>query len=181
MIYIALLRGINVGRHNRMSMAGLRELFAAAGAEEVATHLQSGNVVFESRAGIAELGRRIERAIESSLGLQVSVLLRTKAQLAKVVAGNPFPAEGDAKKLHVAFLGDRPGRARVRALDPARVYPDEFQVVGREIYLHYPNGYGRSKLTNEYLERQLGVAATMRNWNTVTALAELASARRPSP
>jgi hypothetical protein len=113
MIYIALLRGINVGRHNRMSMAGLRELFAAAGAEEVATHLQSGNVVFESRAGIAELGRRIERAIESSLGLQVSVLLRTKAQLTKVVAGNPFPAEGDAKKLPRCVPG-RPSRPSAR-------------------------------------------------------------------
>ena len=80
------------------------------------------------------------------------------------------------QRLHVTFLAEKPDVARVRELDPERAEPDEFKVVGQEIYLHCPNGYGRSKLTNAYFEKKLGVAATTRNWKTVTKLAELASA-----
>jgi uncharacterized protein (DUF1697 family) len=175
-VYIALVRGINVGRHRRVSMADLRDAFAAAGVDNATTYLQSGNVHLESRLSAAKLAPKLEKELERRLGLDVSIFVRTRAQLARLVERNPFADESDAKKVHVAFLESAPQRTRARNLDPERVAPDEFRVVAREIYLHYPNGYGRSKLTNDYLEKQLGVRSTLRNWKTVTALAELASA-----
>jgi uncharacterized protein (DUF1697 family) len=174
--YVALLRGINVGRHRRVPMDDLKDAFTALGADEVATYLQSGNVLFETRLSAAKIAPRLEKELERRLGHDISVLVRTRADLARLVAKNPFPRESDAKKLHVAFLESTPNRRRVR-LDRERVAPDEFHVAGRHVYLHYPNGYGRSKLTNDYLEKHLGVRSTMRNWRTVTALAELAHAR----
>jgi uncharacterized protein (DUF1697 family) len=172
--YVALLRGINLGARNKIAMADLRDLFAAIGAEDVTTYVQSGNVVFRSRTARDELIRQIEQRISSDLGLQITVLVRTSAELAKLVADNPFAnRQSDPVKLHVTFLADTPTPARVRALDTTAFEPDEFRVAGREVYLHTPNGYGRSKLSNAYFEKQLDVAATSRNWKTVTALTEL--------
>jgi uncharacterized protein (DUF1697 family) len=173
--YVALLRGINLGAKKRVSMTDLRALFTSLGAEDVTTYVQSGNVVFKSGEGSAKLAAGIERRIRRDLGLTVTVLLRTKPQLAKVVTGNPFAKRvKDPTKLHVTFLAETPNRSRVRRLDREHGEPDEFRVVGREVYLHCPNGYGRSKLTNAYFEKELGVAATTRNWKSVTKLAELA-------
>jgi len=175
--HVALLRGINLGSSNRVSMPDLRTLLESLGAEDVVTYLQSGNVVFKSAEGADKLTRAIERRIKRDLGLSVTVLLRTPRQLAKVQAGNPFAKDvKDPTKLHVTFLAEKPDRARVRNLDPKRAEPDELRLVAQEVYLHCPNGYGRSKLTNAYFEKQLGVTATTRNWKTVTKLAELASA-----
>lgn len=174
--YVALVRAINLGATNKISMADLREVFIGLGCEDVATYVQSGNVIFRSSDKPAELLRAIETRISRDHGLGVTVLLRTKAELAKVHAGNPFAERvTDPTKLHVTFLADTPERSRVRALDPEADGPDEFRVVGREIYLHYPTGYGRSKLSNAYFEKRLGVKATTRNWRTVTKLAELVS------
>lgn len=171
--FVALLRGINLGARNKIAMADLRDLLETIGAEDVTTYVQSGNVVFRSASRSAEtLERAIEKRIKADLGLEVAVLVRTKAQLAALVDGNPF---GDPKTVHVTFLAEKPAAARVRKLDPERSPGDEFRVVGREVYLRCPNGYGPSKLSNSYFEKQLGVAATTRNWRTVTKLAELAS------
>jgi uncharacterized protein (DUF1697 family) len=176
-MYVALVRGINLGGRNKVSMADLRALIAGLGAEDVATYVQSGNVIFRSADGPGKLTEAIEERIRRDLGLSVTVLLRTRPQLARVLAGNPFTSGGEAStKLHVTFLAEKPDLARVRELDPEHAEPDQFRVVGQEIYLHCPNGYGRSKLTNAHFEKKLGVAATTRNWNTVTKLAELASA-----
>lgn len=175
--YVALLRAINLGARNKVSMAELRELFAALGAEDVATYLQSGNVVFRSRADAPGLVRAIENRVSRDLGLSVTVLVRTPAALARVVARNPFAKKGARpESLHVTFLADTPSRASVRGLDPKHSEPDEFRVAGREVYLHCPKGYGRSKLSNAYFEKQLRVKATTRNWKTVTKLDELANA-----
>jgi uncharacterized protein (DUF1697 family) len=174
--YVALLRGINLGSRNRVSMPDLRELFLGLGSEDVETYVQSGNVVFKSPVrGAAKLTAAIEQRIADDLGLDVTVLLRTKKQLAKILDGNPF-AKGakDPTKVHVTFLAAKPPAARVRGLDPKYGEPDEFRVVGPDVYLQTPGGYGRSKLSNAYFERHLGVAATTRNWKTVTKLAELA-------
>jgi uncharacterized protein (DUF1697 family) len=175
---VALLRGINVSGRRKVSMADLRTVFTALGGGDVQTYLQSGNVVFESPgANRAQLIQAIEEQISRDLGIDVTVLLRTRAQLAKVLAGNPFANSGaEAGKLHVTFLAGKPDRARVRELDPRRGEPDEFRVAGQEIYLHCPSGYGRTKLNNAYFEKHLGMAATTRNWKTVTKLADLASA-----
>ncbi len=167
--YVALLRGVNLGARNKVSMADLRALFADLGHEDVATYVQITDA--------AKLAGEIERRIDRDLGLTITVLLRTKAQLAKVALGNPFAgSESEPTKLHVTFLADAPGRARVRELEAAQIGPDEFRVVGKEIYLHTPQGYGRTKFSGGYFEKQLGVAATTRNWRTVTKLVELAAA-----
>jgi uncharacterized protein (DUF1697 family) len=172
--WVALLRGINLGARNRISMPDLRQLFADLGAEDVTTYVQSGNVVFHSSGSGAGLTRKIEAEIQRRLGLEVAVLLRTQSQLKKLVDGSEFAErESDPAKLHVTFLEARPERSRVRALEEKSFEPDEFHVAGDAVYLYCPNGYGRSKLSNAFFEKQLGVAATTRNWRTVTALAEL--------
>ena len=177
--YVALLRGVNLGARNKVSMADLRTLIESLGAEDVQTYVQSGNVVFKSRVrSAAKLAGDIERQISGELGLEIRVVLRTDKQLARIVAGNPFAAsQSEGTKLHVTFLAEAPKPSLTRALEPEAFEPDEFQVKGREVYLHTPKGYGRSKLSNAYFEKQLGVAGTTRNWNTVTKLAALASGK----
>jgi uncharacterized protein (DUF1697 family) len=175
--WVALLRGINLGARNKVSMAGLRELFADLGAEDVKTYVQSGNVVFRSPGARSDLTKAIENEIHSRLGLDLTVVVRTNRDLARLVSANPFAKhEPDETKLHVTFLAEPPERGRVAALEKNRFVPDEFRVTRSAVYLHCPQGYGRSKLSNAFFEKQLGVAATTRNWRTVTALAELADA-----
>jgi uncharacterized protein (DUF1697 family) len=174
--YVALLRGVNLGPRNRIAMTDLRRLVEELGAEDVTTYLQSGNVVFRSRTGAAQLGPRLEKSLGRALGLEVTVVVKTGAQLAKICERNPFSVgRTDPKTLHVTFLAEAPARSRVRELSGRRFAPDRFEVTGHEVYLHCPNGYGRSKLSNDLFERALDVRATTRNWRTVRALAELAS------
>jgi uncharacterized protein (DUF1697 family) len=176
--FVALLRGINLAGRNRVPMRELRSSLESLGLEDVVTYIQSGNVVFRSRSGgVQQLTGGIERRIVETFGIEVVVLLRTPAELAKVAAGNPFLRGGaDPAKLHVVFLSGRPAKKDAARLDPERSPPDELRLEGREIYLHLPNGFGRSKLTVDYFERRLGVAATARNWRTVTKLVALTDA-----
>jgi uncharacterized protein (DUF1697 family) len=175
--WVALLRGVNLGARNKVSMAALKELFADLGAEDVETYVQSGNVLFRSSGARDDLVRAVETEIEQRLGLRVTVLLRTDAELARLVADNPFAEdEPDPTRLHVTFLAERPDRSRSAALDEEQFAPDRFRVSRDAVYLHCPNGYGRSKLSNAYFEKQLAVRATTRNWRTVTTLAERAGA-----
>jgi uncharacterized protein (DUF1697 family) len=175
-VYVALLRGVNVGGRRALPMPKLAALLSELGLEDVATYIQSGNAVFGAPAGSrAALASRIERRLEEETGLDVAVLLRTPAELAAVAERNPFlDANADVSKLHVAFLDRKPAKASAARLDPDRSPPDELSLAGTEIYLRFPNGSGRSKLTLEYFERTLGVRATQRNWKTVTKLLELA-------
>ncbi len=158
-------------------MKDLAAIFVDAGCRSVATYIQSGNVVFEAPASLAgRIPTLIEEAIEERFGLEVPVVSRTAGELRKVVGGNPFLRSGaDPSTLHVAFLADRASTAGVKLLDPHRSPPDTFAVRGREIYLHCPNGYGRSKLTNAYFDSKLATKSTVRNWRTVETLLELAS------
>jgi uncharacterized protein (DUF1697 family) len=174
--YVALLRGINLGAHNRIGMKDLRDLVAGLGHTDVSTYVQSGNVVFTSRArDTSKMARAIEKKIDDDLRLTVTVLVRSSAELAQLVERNPFLKRGaDASKLHVTFLVEAPAAARVKALADADAGREEFDVRGRDVYLHMPDGYGRGKLTNAFIEKQLGVAGTTRNWKTVTALHDLA-------
>jgi uncharacterized protein (DUF1697 family) len=172
--YAALLRGINVGGRVRIPMSRLRSTFEGLGHEDVVTYLQSGNVVFRADGKAPELAAGIERRIAEKYGLDVAVLLRTPRELPAIAARNPFLAdEEDLTKLHVVFLETAPARSAIARLDPARSPPDRFSARGRELYLHLPNGAGRSKLTNDYIERTLGTRATARNWRTVSKLVEL--------
>ena len=175
--YVAFLRGVNVGGKNRLPMADLRGIFTAAGCAAVQTYIQSGNVVFEAEQDLAErVPEIVTRAIRRQFGYKTAVVMRSSEELQRVVASNPFDTSGDPRFLHVAFLGDAPGAEAVSRLDPQRSPPDAFAVRGRNVYLHYPNGVARSKLTNEYLAAQLQTASTMRNWRTVLKLLEVVDA-----
>lgn len=174
--YIALLRAVNVGGKNRLSMAELRAALSARGLEEVSTVLQSGNVLFRSAEPEHAAAARVGEAIEEAFGLRVGVIVRSAAELAAVAVRNPFLETGrelDPATLHVAFLSDRPTEKAVATLEPDRSPPDAFVVDGREVYLSYPNGSGRSRLTLGYLEQRLGAQGTARNWRTVRRLAAL--------
>ena len=172
--YVALLRGVNVGGRNKLPMADLRDLFASAGCAAVRTYIQSGNAVFEATHELAEAVPEIVTvAIRRRFGYESAVVLRSGEELRQVVTSNPFDTSGDPRFLHVAFLKDTPSAEAISRLDPERSPPDEFVVRGRNVYLRYPNGVARSKLTNEYLAARLQTVSTMRNWRTVLKLLEM--------
>jgi uncharacterized protein (DUF1697 family) len=175
--YLALLRGINVGGKNKLPKKDLKELFVAAGCDNVRTYIQSGNVVFEATAAVAaRLPDQMATLIQERFGLRSPVVVRTAAELAGVVAGNPFLKAGAPEdELHVYFLAAEPSASRIETLDPARSPGDEFVVRGREVYLRLPNGMARTKLTNDYIDRRLATTSTARNWRTVTKLYEMMS------
>ena len=176
-VNIALLRGINVGGKNKLPMKELAALFVEAACEEVRTYIQSGNVVFRTGSADAdEISSIIGASILDRFGFRVPVIVRTAGELEGIAQGNPFVKAGaETDRLHVMFLAERPDSASVGALDPARSPGDEFVVVGREIYLHCPNGVARSKLTNSYFDSKLSTTSTSRNWRTVGKLLELAT------
>ena len=175
--YVALLRGVNVGGRNKLPMAGLRDVCTAAGCAAVQTYIQSGNVVFQAAQDLAErVPEIVSIAIRRRFGFETAVVVRSKEELRQVVASNPFDTSGDPRFLHVAFLENSPGAEAVARLDPERSPPDVFEVRGGNVYLHYPNGVARSKLTNEYLAAQLQTVSTTRNWRTVLALLEMVNA-----
>jgi uncharacterized protein (DUF1697 family) len=175
-VYVSMLRGINVSGRNRIAMADLRALYERHGHHDVTTYVQSGNVVSRSAARSARaVEQAIGRAIADDLGLDVTVLVRTPAQLAAVLDANPFAEAGaDPQTRHVTFLATAPAKAKVGALDGDAFSPDVFRVHGREVFLWCPNGYGRTKINNSWFERKLGVAATTRNWKTTAQLRLLA-------
>jgi uncharacterized protein (DUF1697 family) len=176
--YVALLRAVNVGGNAPVKMAALKESFAALGYAPVATHLQSGNVVFGAQAAPATLKQAIERRLAKDFELSIPVLVLAQDELARVAAANPFASEPgmDRTKLHVTFLFQPPDQAGLARLAAAVKGKDRCAVRSAVVYLHCPDGYGRSKLANAHLERLLGVPATTRNWNTVSELVRLASA-----
>jgi uncharacterized protein (DUF1697 family) len=173
--YLALLRAINLGAVNKVPMKELRTMFEDLGYEDVRTHLQSGNVVFEGKSSTSKkLAAEIEGAISKVFDLEVPVIVRTRRELERVAGGNPFPTEGvKASWLHVMFLSEPASPKAIKTLDPDRSPQDQFEVKGGEIFLRFGKGSGRSKLTIDYFEKKLGTKATGRNWNTVVKVLEL--------
>ncbi len=178
-VYVALLRAVNLGSHGKVPMAGLRSWCEDLGFGDVATYIQSGNVVFTATGtDEAEVARALGDRVHHECGVRTPVLVRSGDELAAAVAANPLYDDSlDPKMLHLAFLSEAPAADRVAALDPDRSPGDVFVVDGRHVYLHYPGGSGRSKLTNDYLERTLGTVSTARNWNTVRTLLDMARER----
>lgn len=172
--HVALLRGINLGKR-RLPMKDLAAMLEEAGCTDVRTYIQSGNVVYRAAPALA---RRVPGVLEEEIaeryGFECPVVTRTRAEIDEIVVGNPFPeAAAEPKTLHVGFLRDRPGKAQVAALDPDRSPPDAFVVKGREIYVHYPKGSARSKLTPQYFDPRLETTSTFRNWRTLLTLQEM--------
>ncbi len=174
MPHLALLRGINVGGNNILPMKDLAKMFADAGCSNVRTYIQSGNVVFDAAAGAPKVAVTVSSSIEKRFGFGAPIVIRTQTQLLRAIKENPFLGAGiDEKWLHVYFLADVPEAQAISGLDPTRSAPDVFHVRGQEIYLHLPNGMGRSKLTNAYFDSKLSTVCTARNWTTVLKLAEM--------
>jgi uncharacterized protein (DUF1697 family) len=174
--YVALLPGINVGGHRRITMPDLAACFAEAGCDHIKTYVQSGNVVFTSGTARRALADRLEAAIAAGTGHEIRVLLRTEPELARVVDENPFAGgDDDAKTVHAVFL-DRPAAKALGAFDPASFAPEALAAGRDEIYLHLPAGMGRAKLPVALFRAtaKAGVVTTARNWRSVTKLLDLA-------
>ncbi len=173
--YVALLRGINVGGNRMLPMKQLVGIFADAKCVDVRTYIQSGNVIFNAPATLVNrLPALLAKKIEERFGFAVPIVVRSYEELGKVSRNNLFLKRGlPESTLHVYFLADPPSADAIKSLDPQRSTPDEFLVVGREIYLHLPNGMGRTKLTNAYFDSKLKTVATARNWATVLKLLEM--------
>jgi uncharacterized protein (DUF1697 family) len=172
---VAFLRGINVGRNNRIPMAELRTLLAAAGFEDVRTYLQSGNVVLARDSTAATVARELERLVADRFGLEIPVVVRTRAELAKVVRANPLGSVAtDPKRYLVSFVAEKLDAGARRKLEAATAEPEQLVVRGRELYSWHPDTIARSKLWALLAGRSLGVTTTARNWSTVTKLLELA-------
>ena len=169
--YVVLLRGVNLGRNRRLAMADLRRWLEALGYANVRTHLQSGNALVTSDQKPAALQKQIEKRLEEETGASIRCVVRTHDDLQRVVDGNPFEGVAtDPARFVVAFLAEPAKKARLATLDPAEYEPERWHIGQREIYLWHPNGINQSKLTNELTDRNLGVLATARNWNTVLKL-----------
>ena len=187
--HVALLRGINVGGHNKVPMAELRQVVASLGHAGVATYIQSGNVVFSAAeagtAGIADttaLAEALEQAIAAAFGVSVRVVVVSRDELAQVMRDNPYPDEPNTKAVHAVFLSGKPGPevadrvadAHRRAEQKQPGSRDTAQVIGRTIFLHTPDGFGRSELAAQIVQGSRGksdnLVGTARNWATVTRL-----------
>jgi uncharacterized protein (DUF1697 family) len=180
-VWVALLRGINLGPHKKVAMSDLRALLESLGYDDVRTHLQSGNALFTTAKGTArELERNIASRLAADCGFDVKVLVRSAAELSTVVSKNPFvKRKVDPKQLHAVFLSSTVPAKKIRAVDPASYAPDEVEFANRVIYVRLPNGVQGAKMPN--WEKILGVGATMRTWRTVTRLSELATPRPSEP
>jgi uncharacterized protein (DUF1697 family) len=177
---VCLLRGINVSGQKKIRLQDLRELCESVGLGGAATYVQSGNVVGDTRDGNAtSIAGIIEAAVRKKFGFEVPVIVRTREELAEVVDSNPFVTEDgfDPACLGVVFLVNEPAAAQVESIDAPGSTADRFVVVGRHIYLHCFNGFGRSKLSNNFFERKLRLSATTRNWKTVNALFDMLKER----
>ncbi len=176
--YIALLRGINVSAQKMMKMTELLALCQGLGFANVKTYIQSGNVVFQTEnLDIPEIERLIADKITEEFKFTVPVLVKNTTEWLGILQNNPFVNERreDPTKLHVTLLAGEPDPTRLATIAPALYAPDEFRVVENVIYLFCPNGYGRTKLHNNFFESKLKLNATTRNWKTMQELMHLAT------
>jgi uncharacterized protein (DUF1697 family) len=176
-VLISLLRGVNLAGHRKVKMDHLRALYGSLGFDGVQTYINSGNVLFRTaERDLTRIRKRIEDAIEKACGFRCDVVLRTPADLRGVIARNPFAARTgmEPSKMAICFLAGDPSaaaRKELRAIDTA---PEELHIDGRELYIYYPNGMARPKLSLPQVEKTLLTSGTSRNWNTVRKLLEIA-------
>ena len=176
--YISILRGINVSGQKKIRMEDLKALYEGLDFGKVTTYIQSGNVIFKTglNLSISRLSEKIEKAIEEKYHFHVPVIIRTADEMHQILSSNPFLNEEgiNREKLHVTFLEEEPQPTQVSAIIEADFSPDGFRIIGKEVYLYCPGGYGNTKLSNTFFEKKLCTKATTRNWKTVGKLANLA-------
>ena len=177
MKYISILRGINVSGQKKVIMGDLKSLYELLGFQNVVTYIQSGNVIFDASVkNKADLKTKIEEAIEEKYKFHVPVEIRTNREIENIIKNSPIGSVDlveDGTKVLVTFLSSKPSEVKISALQKYVAAPEKLVVVGKEVYLYCPNGYGKSKLSNTFLEHKLGIEATTRNWKTVHKLYEL--------
>lgn len=174
---ILLLRGVNLGARNRIAMPQLRDVLAGAGFDDVATYLQSGNVILSTSKDPPAVSRECERLIAEQFGLDIDVLVRTRDELADVVECDPLAATAtNPKRYQVTFLAGEPDQATVAKISAAASSDERVVIAGREVYAWHPEGIGRSRLWTLLASKRLGLKATARNWTTIENLLQLADA-----
>jgi len=174
--FVSLFRGINVGGHQTIRMDELKDLYVSLGFKDVVTFIQSGNVVCTSDdANVAQLPKQIEDGFTQKFGFHVKVIVRTSAEIREIIANNPFQNQPmkESKWVVVLFLATRPESIALEDLQKTYVGPEELYLTGQEMYIYYPNGIGRSKLTLTLIEKKLKTMGTGRNWNTLLQLQKL--------
>lgn len=178
-----MLRGVNVGGHNKIKMDQLRAVYESLGFHDAQTFIQSGNVVCRlDKRDLATVGTRIEKGIERNFGFRPSVIVRTASELREVIVRNPFAKRSgiDPSKLLVAFLASSPAAGALDKVLKIQCAPQELRVSGRELFIYFPDGMARPTLPLATVERTLKISFTGRNWNTVRKLLELAEALEQS-
>ena len=173
---VSLFRGINVGGNRIVPMIELKSLHEALGLRDVVTYIQSGNVVFSSdEADPAQLARQIEEAFAQKFGFHSQVMVRTTAELDEIITNNPFQnqPEKETKWVAVLFLTTRPEHTALEDLQKTYKGPEELYLIGQELFVYYPDGVGRSKLTLTLIEKKLKTVGTGRNWNTILRLQQM--------
>lgn len=174
MRWVVLLRAVNLGARNKVPMAELRSLLQEAGYGDVRTYIASGNVILDGPRSRAAIAHELERIVADAFGVDTTAIVRKPAELATLFSGHPFGR--DTSHSHVVFLADRPTAAAAKRLAETDHSPDRAVLAGKDVYVQYGAGVQNARLSAARLERLLGVAATHRNWRTVAALAELATA-----
>jgi uncharacterized protein (DUF1697 family) len=176
-VMISMLRGVNVGGHHKIKMDALRTLYVSLKLEEPRTYVQSGNVIFRTNEkNLSQLAKKIQDGIERTFGFRPEVILRTTDELRKAIAASPFASRRNLEpgKILVTFLAGEPAPEAHATLDGFKSYPEELHLKGRELYIYFPNGAGKSKLPWSSVERLVKVTGTARNWNSVTKMLEMA-------
>jgi uncharacterized protein (DUF1697 family) len=176
--YISFLRGVNMTGHNSIKMSELSELYVNLGLKDAETFIQSGNVIFNDEKDIAPsaLSINIEKAILKRFNYIVPVMIRTNQELTDLFSSNPFIGEinFDPSKMAVIFLHDEPSDNQIQKVADIDYPPDKFKMVGRDIFIYCPNGFGRTKLYTNFFEKKMGVVGTARNWKTITTVLNIA-------
>jgi uncharacterized protein (DUF1697 family) len=174
--FVSLFRGINVGGQHSVRMDELKALYESLGFKDVATYIQSGNVVFTGdEADVAQLARRIEHSFAQNFGFSTKVIVRTATELQDIIAHNPFQDQPlkELKWVVVLFLATRPDSKALEDLQKSYDGPEEFYLIGQELFIYYPNGIGRSRLTVPLVDKKLKTTGTGRNWNTILQLQKM--------
>jgi len=175
--YISILRGINVSGQKLIKMDVLRKMVENLGFEKVKTYVQSGNVVFKAEeTSFKEMEEKISAQIEKDFGFQVPVIVLDAEKLKQIIESNPFlkDTEKEVNFMHVTFLSNKPNEFDKKSIEDKKQEKEEIRFTDHAVYLYCPNGYGKTKITNNFIETKLKVLATTRNWKTTNELLRIA-------